>query len=460
MPSLERSPDAGAGRRRVVLFPLPYQGHLSPMFQLAALLRDRGGLAVTVLHTDFNAPDPARHPPDIAFVPIHESLAEEEQAAAAVDLHAHFLSLDAACVAPFRAAVASLREKAEDDGDVACVVLDSNWLAVLAAAAELGVPLLALRTVSAATSRNLLAFRRLCDDGYVVPVVNDERRDEPVPGLEPLRVGDLVRYDGWDVEKSCEFITKLSDAMRVPMSGVILNTFDAIEADELGKLQAELSVRAFAVGPLHKLSPETTTLRPPHRGCLAWLDAHPPRSVIYVSMGSVAKVSRKVFDEMAWGLSASGVPFLWVVRPGLVGGEDDATVVPQLPDGVDMSRGMVVPWAPQREVLAHPATGGFWTHCGWNSTLEGICEGVPMLAQPCFSDQTVNTRYVTHQWGVGMELVKVFDRVRVGEAVRELMVGEEGDRVRDNARRLRIQANQCVASTRAIDDLVEFVRSL
>uniref|UniRef100_A0A0D9WY43 UDP-glycosyltransferases domain-containing protein n=1 Tax=Leersia perrieri TaxID=77586 RepID=A0A0D9WY43_9ORYZ len=149
----------------------------------------------------------------------------------------------------------------------------------------------------------------------------------------------------------------------------------------------------------------------------------PPQSVLYVSMGSVAKVSRKVFDEMAWGLAASGRAVL-MGRPSrsLVIGEDDSAP-PPLPDGVDMSRGMV------REVLAHPVTDGFWTHCGWNSTLEAIYEGLLMLAQPCFNDQTVNTRYVTHQWGVGMELGKVFDRVRVAEAVRELMVGEQGDRV-------------------------------
>uniref|UniRef100_A0A0D9WXN5 Glycosyltransferase n=1 Tax=Leersia perrieri TaxID=77586 RepID=A0A0D9WXN5_9ORYZ len=455
----EPAADVGTSRRRVVLFPLPYQGHLSPMFQLAALLRDRG-LAVTVLHTDLNAPDPARHPPDIAFVPIHESLAEEEEGTE-LDLVSRFLVIDAACEAPFRTALASLREKAEDD--VACVVLDAHWLSALAAMPQLGVPVLALRTVSAATSRNILAFPGLF-------VHADERRDETVPGLEPLRVRDLIRQDWLDDSKKCSFMAQLADAMRSPMCGVILNTFDVIEAQELEKLQDELSVRAFAVGPLHKLSPpppsaaeEDTFLHAPHRGCLVWLDAQPPQSVLYVSLGSMASVGRAVFDEMAWGLAASGVPFLWVVRPGSINGaagELDAAAMPPLPDGVDMSRGMVVPWAPQREVLAHPATGGFWTHCGWNSTLESICEGVPMLAQPCFGDQLVNSRYVTHQWGVGMELGEVFDRVRVAEAVRELMVGEEGSRVRDSAGRLKIRVNQFLAATTAIDDLVKYIRSL
>uniref|UniRef100_A0A0D9WXN2 Uncharacterized protein n=1 Tax=Leersia perrieri TaxID=77586 RepID=A0A0D9WXN2_9ORYZ len=112
----EPAADVGTSRRRVVLFPLPYQGHLSPIFQLTALLRDRG-LAVSILHTNLNAPDPARHPPDIAFVPIHESLAEKEEEGAELDLVSRFLVIDAACEAPFRTALASLREKAEDEKD-------------------------------------------------------------------------------------------------------------------------------------------------------------------------------------------------------------------------------------------------------------------------------------------------------------------------------------------------------
>ncbi|KAL5196734.1 hypothetical protein ABZP36_000246 [Zizania latifolia] len=250
--------------------------------------------------------------------------------------------------------------------------------------------------------------------------------------------------------------------MRASASGVVVNTFDAIEASELAKIQTELSQPAFAVGPLHKLSPaaaaEHNFLHAPDRSCLAWLDAHPPRSVLYVSLGSVACVDRAVFDEMARGLAGSGVPFLWVIRPGSVrGAAEDA---PPLPAGLDMNRGKVVPWAPQRDILAHPAIGGFWTHCGWNSTLESVYEGVPMLTQPCFADQTVNARYVTHQWGVGLELGEVFDRERVAEAVRKLMVGEEGAVMRARARRLKIQANQSAAATLAIDNLVKYIYSL
>jgi hypothetical protein len=155
----ERQPHAG---RRVALFPLPFQGHLSPMLQLADLLRARG-LAVTVLHTRSNAPDPARHRhgPDLAFLPIHEAALPEEATSPGADIVAQLLALNAACEAPFRDALASLLP------GVACAVVDGQWYAALGAAARLGVPALALRTDSAATFRSMLAFPRLRDAGFI-----------------------------------------------------------------------------------------------------------------------------------------------------------------------------------------------------------------------------------------------------------------------------------------------------
>nr|CAB3456165.1 unnamed protein product [Digitaria exilis] len=289
----------------------------------------------------------------------------------------------------------------------------------------------------------------------------EEQLDEPVPDHDPLRVRDLIRVDGCDDDEHCSFITSVADAVRAAASGIVINTFDAIEASELTKLQSELSLPAFAVGPLHMLKfqapPVEQSLHEPDRGCLPWLDTHPPRSVIYVSLGSLACGDRLVFDEMAWGLAASGVPFLWVVRPGLVitgSGDDDEAPPPPLPEGFEeetRGRGRIVKWAPQREVLAHASVGVFWTHCGWNSTLESVCEGVPMLVQPCFGDQMVTARYVTHEWGVGMEVGEVIERGKVAEAVAEVMVGEDGALMRERARHLKMEASAATGS--AMDGL-------
>jgi UDP-N-acetylglucosamine:LPS N-acetylglucosamine transferase len=156
----EQLREGGVHRRRVVvLFSLPFQGHLNPTLKLAALLRARG-LAVTVLHTDFNAPDPARHP-ELAFVPIHEAPLPDAAVSPDSDILAKLLALNAAVAAPFRKALASLKDA------VACAVVDGQCYAAMDAASRLGVPVLALRTDSAASLRNMLAMPRLRDAGYL-----------------------------------------------------------------------------------------------------------------------------------------------------------------------------------------------------------------------------------------------------------------------------------------------------
>uniref|UniRef100_A0A0E0LIV7 Glycosyltransferase n=1 Tax=Oryza punctata TaxID=4537 RepID=A0A0E0LIV7_ORYPU len=475
----------GARRRRVVMFPFPFRSHIAPMLQLAELLHGRG-LAVTVIHTTFNAPDAARHP-ELTFMPMHERL-PDAVADPGADLVEQMLALNAACEAPFREALRWVVRRGGHGqvggwSEVACAVVDGQWYAALAAAAEVGVAALALRTDSAATLHCMLSYSRLRSSGYLPMegkwfpspmrplflVIDhaEESRDEVLPPVEPLRGRDLIHVDGSDAERVREFIARVDNAMRTAAMGVVINTFRAIEKPELRMIRRHLPRRpaVFAIGPMHRLigAPEEHGLHAPDSGCVAWLHAHPPRSVLYVSLGSVARIDRKVFDEMALGLASSGVPFLWVIRPGFTTGiAADAPTLPEpLTAVVANGMGKVVTWAPQRDVLAHPAIGGFWTHCGWNSTLESICEGVPMLAQPCFGDQTVNARYVTHQWGVGLELGEVFDRERVAEAVRKLMVGEEGVAMRDKARGLKAKASKSVeddgASNVAIDRLVRYM---
>lgn len=93
-----------------------------------------------------------------------------------------------------------------------------------------------------------------------------------------------------------------------------------------------------------------------------------------------------------------------MIRLGLIRGSDWIGSLPNSYLEILDGRGHIVKWAPQQEVLAHRAVGAFWTHNGWNSTLESICEGVPMICMPCFTDQMVNARYVTHVWRVGVQL--------------------------------------------------------
>ncbi|KAK3023198.1 hypothetical protein RJ639_043663 [Escallonia herrerae] len=121
------------------------------------------------------------------------------------------------------------------------------------------------------------------------------------------------------------------------------------------------------------------------------------------------------------GLANSGRRFLWVRRPGsIVEREADLKILAQLLK-ITKERGFIVGWAPQEEVLAHPAIGAFLTHSGWNSTLESIAEGVPRVCLPCFLDQQVISRFVSEVWKLGCDMKDTCDRVIIENVVRTVM---------------------------------------
>lgn len=159
------------------------------------------------------------------------------------------------------------------------------------------------------------------------------------------------------------------------------------------------------------------------KSCIGWLNKQPPKSVVYVSIGSVAVMTKEDQLEIWHGLVNSGVRFLWVQREGCIKGEwVEIEAEEELLAEKSKEIGYIVKWAPQEEVLGHPAIGGFLTHSGWNSTLESIAEGVAMICWPHFVDQQVNSRYVGEVWKVGLDMKDKCERSVVGKMVKEVMV--------------------------------------
>ncbi|KAG6436563.1 hypothetical protein SASPL_101464 [Salvia splendens] len=169
--------------------------------------------------------------------------------------------------------------------------------------------------------------------------------------------------------------------------GLILNTFDELDAPILFEMH-NICPNIYTIEPLHahlkaKLAATSSTLTASSnslweedRSCLTWLDSQPLKSVLYVSFGSLAIVNKDQLMEFWHGLVNSGQRFLWVMRPDSEAGESWFPV--ELSQGTK-ERGYIVGWAPQEEVLAHPAVGGFLTPSGCHSSLESIHEGVPMI---------------------------------------------------------------------------------
>lgn len=202
----------------------------------------------------------------------------------------------------------------------------------------------------------------------------------------------------------------------------------------------------------HIFTPLTETTK-------AWLDARPARSVVYASFGSIAKPDAAQMSEMAEGLYNCGKAFLWVVRAS------ESSKLPENFTDKTKERGLVVTWSPQLEVLAHPAVGCFVTHCGWNSTMEGLGAGVPMVAMPQWSDQTMNAKYIEDVWRVGVRVHPddkgVVRKEELEKCVREVMEGERSSEYIRNAADWKEKAKRAMSEGGSSDkNILEFLGKL
>lgn len=270
-----------------------------------------------------------------------------------------------------------------------------------------------------------------------------------IPGIPKIPLRDIPSSTRTtDPDDAClEFIKgEISRAYKASAS--ILNTFDALELDVLNSLSSMLN-GLYTVGPLHLLLNQFqhedanlnligSNLWKEDPGCFRWLDSKEPGSVLYVNFGSITVLSPKQLVEFAWGLANSMQTFLWIIRPDLVMGESVCLPPEFLTEIKD--RGMIASWCAQEQVLMHPSIGGFLTHSGWNSTLESVCGGVPMICWPFFSDQHTNSYYSCEHWGFGTKIDHDVKREEVARAVRELMEEDKGKEMKKKVMEWRRKA--------------------
>ncbi|KAL5744500.1 hypothetical protein ACOSQ2_027616 [Xanthoceras sorbifolium] len=448
------------GRRRVILFLFPLQGHLNPMLQLASILYSRG-FSITIIHTNFNSPNSSNYP-HFNFCSFPDGLSETE--ASTADIMSLVTLLNFKCAVPFKDCLTKLMSNVEEeDSSPACLINDAAWLCTQAVAQSLKLPRIVLRTNSVCSILAFFAIPILLREKRYLPI-QDSQSEAPVLELPPLRIKDIPFIETKNQESFDQSQIDLVNETKMS-SGIILNSFQELEQAALAKLQQEyFPIPIFPIGPFHKYFPaSSSSLLSQDQSSISWLDKRAPKSVIYVSFGSIAKFNKTEFLEIAWGLANTNLPFLWVVRPGLVHGAEWIEPLPKVFLETISGRGHLVEWAPQQQVLAHPAIGGFWTHSGWNSTLESICEGVPMICQPCFGDQKVNARYVSDVWRVGLHLERRLERVEIEKVIRRLMVEIEGQEMRERIMHLKEKVELCLrqggSSHQALESLINYILS-
>ncbi|XP_027352915.1 UDP-glycosyltransferase 74G1-like [Abrus precatorius] len=192
--------------------------------------------------------------------------------------------------------------------------------------------------------------------------------------------------------------------------------------------------------------------------CMEWLDDKPKGSVVYVSFGTTVPLDEEQMKELAWALRICDNHFFWVVRAS------EETKLPK--DFAKKSeKGLVVKWCSQPKVLAHEAIGCFVTHCGWNSTLEALCLGIPTIAVPLMADQITNAKFIADVWKVGLKAP--FDEKKIARqgalkhCISKVMDCEEGKEIKNNLIQFKTLAAKAMdegGSTQK--NIGEFVNSL
>ncbi|KAF5752965.1 UDP-glucoronosyl/UDP-glucosyl transferase family protein [Tripterygium wilfordii] len=311
-----------------------------------------------------------------------------------------------------------------------------------------------------------------------VPTLDEREEDDHVDGQKPLKIPgcEPVRFnDTLDayLDRSDQLYGEYIRIGReiCTADGVLLNTWEDLEPKTVKALRDPNLLGRVTRVPVYPIGPLAREIGPAvsNNPVLNWLDVQPTESVIYVSFGSGGTLSAEQTIELAHGLELSRQRFIWVVRPPL---DNDASgsffnagnvadgMSSFLPDGF-MGRtknlGLIVPmWAPQVEILAHPSVGGFLSHCGWNSTLESIIHGVPMIAWPLYAEQKMNATMLAEELGLAVRSAElangVVGREEIKKMVRRIMKDKEGYMIRKRMKETKDKALEALSKGGSSDE--------
>ncbi|KAL1544295.1 scopoletin glucosyltransferase-like [Salvia divinorum] len=423
--------------------PLMAHGHMIPAIDMAKLFTSRG-LKATIISTPAFS-QPVKTAQNSGFPIALITLAFPHQDSGLPD---HIVSLDQVTSDPnllpnFFKALSLLQHPFEDlikrlHPD--CLVSDMFLPWTADSALKFGIP--------------RLVFHGTC---YFSLCVSEEmRRHKPFNNVasdsEPFLIPNLphqvklvkTQVSDYNLHENKDDFSRWIQQMRESDArsyGVVINSFHHLEPDYARHYRDVLGRKAWSLGPLSLCSNGGNGNEVDGGQCLAWLDSKKASSVVYVCFGSMAKFTSAQLNELANGLDASGQNFIWIVRSS--GGGDEEEWLPERFEERMEGRGLIIRgWAPQVAILDHPAIGAFVTHCGWDSTLEGVCAGLPMVTWPLFAEQFFNEKLVTEVLGIGVPVGNKkwqrgandgVSREAVAKAVRAVMVGGAAAEMRRRA---------------------------
>ncbi|XVF45099.1 hypothetical protein PTKIN_Ptkin02bG0178700 [Pterospermum kingtungense] len=448
----------------IFFFPFVAHGHMIPFIDLAMLFAAKG-VKTTMITTPLNAPHISKVTEKAKSSGYEINILITKFPGVEAGLPEGCESFDKASSADmqfkFFTASAMLREPLADLLQVHhpdCIVADMFFPWVTDVAAAFGIPRIVFHgtcVFSLSATEHIRLYephKKVSSDSepFVIPNFPGEIK------LTRSQLPDLVRQES-------DFTKLYNEGKETELKcfGVIVNSFYELESAYANHYTKVLGRRAWHVGPISLCT--RGIIDKSERGkkasideneCLTWLKSKKPNSVVYICFGSVSNFSSSQLLEIASGLEASGQQFIWVVRKVKKTEEEKED---WLPDGFEKrmeGKGLIIRgWAPQVLILDHEATGGFVTHCGWNSILEAVCAGVPVVTWPVAAEQFYNEKLLTQilKIGVGVGAQKwariVGDFVKrevVEKAVKEIIVGDRAEEMRSRAKALSEMAKKAV----------------
>nr|GMC78419.1 scopoletin glucosyltransferase-like [Ipomoea batatas] len=454
------------GQLHVFFFPVMAHGHMIPTLDMAKLFASRG-VKATIITTPLNQPVFSKAVDKYTQLGFQIEIRLLEFPAVEAGLPESCQRLDQVPgddgLPRFFKACAMLQPSLEDllqELRPDCLVADMFFPWATKAAAKFDIPRLIFHGTSylaLCAMQSLRVYKPFNDvssdsEAFIIPNLPHELK------LTKLQVSPFERIE---VENPMsEFMRRVRESEETSY-GVIFNSFYELEPDYAEHYKNVLGRRAWSVGPLSLYNRDVEDKA--QRGkksaideheCLKWLDSKNPHSVVYICFGSVANFAPSQLHEMAMGIEASGMDFVWVIRNKR---EEDNGSEKWMPEGFEertKGRGLIIRgWAPQVLILDHEAVGAFVTHCGWNSTLEGVSAGVPMVTWPVFAEQFVNEKLMTDilgtGTGVGSKEWKRVDsdgvkREAIAEAIKKVMMSEESEEMRSRAKAMKDKAKKTI----------------
>ncbi|CAN1173342.1 UDP-glycosyltransferase 82A1, partial [Linum perenne] len=424
----------------IIMVPYPAQGHVTPMIRLASSFLNHNYnnanhitnyhpviLLPQFLHRQILLSNSHNIDPRISLLPISQE--------AAGDFFAVDKAMEAAAgklEGVVRGVVAG-----EDGSTTCCMVVDLLVSSAVDVARRCGVPVAGFWPASLLAYRMVAAIPRLVASGIIHPhtgipqhqglLITHLQHNQP-----PLTTDDLPWLIGTPSARKARFKFWTKTLHRsTNLKWLLVNSFqdhDDSNNQSLLPQHQHQQPEILQIGPLiedqTRVVSNSISFWDHDSTCLQWLDTQKPNSVLYISFGSwVSPIGESKVRALATSLESLGTPFIWVLGPSWRQG---------LPSGYEerlSTRGRIVSWAPQMDVLKHESVGCYLTHCGWNSTMEAIQCRKRMICYPIAGDQFMNCAYVVEKWRVGVRLGG-FGRCDVEEGLRKVMGdGEMGSKL-------------------------------